>query len=150
MRQNLQLIVLLALVTGLAMTARGQMDLYERLGALDERLLLVDARLMQTQRTAPEYAVTVPTAVRAPTARPATQEPARVEPAAAAPPAAASNEPVPAPAIALEATERGYMYGQEWADMEHRLAAMSKEENKAFWDEMFRAIEAGELEVYDE
>lgn len=149
MNQIIQLIVIIALVTGLAVLTRGQMDLHERLASLDTRIAGVDARLAE--------AAGVQVVYRETGARKQTTQP---PPAANETPADVQTvddvrhdeaaEPPPTPALAANLTERGYMYASDWDDMETELSAMTETENRQFWTHMFEAIESGALEVYDE
>ena len=44
----------------------------------------------------------------------------------------------------------GYLYEEDWKDLEQTLASMDKNENKLFWENMNRAIENNEIEIYSE
>ncbi len=149
MRHFINVIVPIALVIGLASIARSQMDLNDRFSALDARLVRLDARLDSAAKTRVVY--------RSEQAAPNVQATIATPEVATAPSADDERNPqesteadVPVPSIAMEMTDRGYMYAGEWTDMESQLATMSVAENKKFWAQMFDALGSGELEVYDE
>ena len=43
---------------------------------------------------------------------------------------------------------RGYIYAGDWEEMEQSVAAMDHAQQKQHWDQIFQAIESGELEVF--
>lgn len=44
----------------------------------------------------------------------------------------------------------GYLYEEDWKNLEQMLASMDKDENKRFWQSITRAIENNEIELYSE
>jgi Tfp pilus assembly protein PilN len=44
----------------------------------------------------------------------------------------------------------GYLYEEDWKNLEPTLANMDKDENKLFWENMTSAIENNEIEIFSE
>ena len=44
----------------------------------------------------------------------------------------------------------GYLYEEDWKDLEKTLASMDKDENKLFWQNMNQAIENNQIEIFSE
>lgn len=47
-------------------------------------------------------------------------------------------------------TQLGYIYGKDWGSIGDRIIALDKDQNKVFWQNMFTAIEQGDVDIFDE
>jgi hypothetical protein len=46
-------------------------------------------------------------------------------------------------------TEKGYIYPEDWQEIDTDFRTMSKEENELFWQNFIAAMQSGEIEIFE-